>query len=200
MRTTTFEQFCRERGLVGDGEVQGHIHAGLRSAPNTTAYRRRHTTRLIQLQDARDAARALYRAAIAQGEIREATREERLAITAAGHDDNPSTQAARRVIAKRKTRARTLLPCLRPAAVWAAIDRLAREKGLTRSGLAVRAGLNCTTFNPSKRLRDDGVWRWPGMESIVAVLTVTETSLTTFAQMIEGAVNAEDDARADGTP
>ena len=35
--------------------------------------------------------------------------------------------------------------------IWTAIDALARRYGLTPSGLARRAGLDATAFNPSKR-------------------------------------------------
>ncbi len=40
--------------------------------------------------------------------------------------------------------------------VWKALDRLAAEAGLSPSALARRAGLDPTTFNPSKRVSKDG--------------------------------------------
>ena len=40
--------------------------------------------------------------------------------------------------------------------VWDAVDKLAKKHGLSPSGLAKLAGLDATTFNKSKRLRDDG--------------------------------------------
>ena len=49
--------------------------------------------------------------------------------------------------------------------VWHGIDRLARERGLTASGLARRAGLDPTTFNPSKRVTKQRKPRWPSTES-----------------------------------
>ena len=36
--------------------------------------------------------------------------------------------------------------------IWTAIDALARRYGLSPSGLANRAGLDATAFNPSKRV------------------------------------------------
>ena len=60
-------------------------------------------------------------------------------------------------------------------ALWAAIDRLAQRHGLSVSGLAKRAGLDPTTFNPSKRTGRDGKPRWPSTESLAKVLGVTDT-------------------------
>lgn len=97
----TFEQFVADRGLTGDADVQGHIHAGLRSAPTTKTYARWNAKKLRELQDARTDARRLYRAAIERGEIRAPTFWENLQATAEGHSDNESVQAARRVLAKR---------------------------------------------------------------------------------------------------
>ena len=45
--------------------------------------------------------------------------------------------------------------------IWTAIDALARRYGLTPSGLARRAGLDATAFNPSKRTTTEGRPRWP---------------------------------------
>ena len=69
--------------------------------------------------------------------------------------------------------------------VWSAIDRLAREQRLTASGLARRAGLDATTFNPSKRSTPDGHRRWPSTESIAKILEATRTSFSDFVGLIE---------------
>ena len=45
--------------------------------------------------------------------------------------------------------------------IWTAIDALARRYGLSPSGLARRAGLDATAFNPSKRMTTEGRPRWP---------------------------------------
>ncbi len=64
-------------------------------------------------------------------------------------------------------------PSLTHERIWAAIDAFAASHGLTASGLARRAGLDATTFNPSKRVGGDGRPRWPSMESIAKILEAT---------------------------
>jgi phage repressor protein C with HTH and peptisase S24 domain len=75
--------------------------------------------------------------------------------------------------------------------VWHGIDRLARERGLSASGLARRAGLDPTTFNPSKRVTKQSKPRWPSTESLAKILSATETSLDDFvALMADRPMNA----------
>ncbi|MTI43050.1 phage repressor protein C with HTH and peptisase S24 domain [Roseibium hamelinense] len=62
--------------------------------------------------------------------------------------------------------------------VWAAIDALAKRHGFSPSGLARRAGLDPTTFNPSKRFAADGRPRWPSTESLSKILEVTGEGIT----------------------
>src|ERR1044072_9229826 len=64
-----------------------------------------------------------------------------------------------------------LVPMLQHAAVWRGIDRLAAKHGLSASGLARRAGLDPTAFNPSKRITREGRPRWPSTESVAKILT-----------------------------
>src|ERR1700759_3617274 len=71
--------------------------------------------------------------------------------------------------------------------VWRAIDTLAAENGLSASGLARRAGLDPTTFNPSKRRMQDGRARWPSTESVAKVLDATGASLEAFTALVSGA-------------
>lgn len=102
-REMTLEAFAKARGLLTEADVQSHIHAGLRSAPTTKTYARWNKRKLAELQDAQDATVAAYEAAVDAGEIerpKPLTLEER----AAGHPDNPSTQAALRLLAKRNAR------------------------------------------------------------------------------------------------
>lgn len=68
--------------------------------------------------------------------------------------------------------------------VWRAIDRLAEQNGLTASGLARRAGLDATTFNPSKRQTTAGRQRWPSTESVAKILDATGFSLAEFVALI----------------
>ena len=71
------------------------------------------------------------------------------------------------------------------ARLWTAIDRLARREGLSTSGLARRAGLDPTSFNPSKRFGpgDPPRPRWPSTESLNRLLEVTGVSLGDFADL-----------------
>lgn len=71
--------------------------------------------------------------------------------------------------------------------VWRALDTLAAENGLSASGLAKKAGLDPTTFNPSKRRMADGHLRWPSTESIAKVLNATGATLDGFSALVYGA-------------
>lgn len=71
--------------------------------------------------------------------------------------------------------------------VWRALDALAAEHGLSASGLARRAGLDPTAFNPSKRTGADGRARWPSTESVSKVLAATGTGVEEFAALVTGA-------------
>jgi phage repressor protein C with HTH and peptisase S24 domain len=70
--------------------------------------------------------------------------------------------------------------------IWRALDALAAENGLSASGLARKAGLDPTAFNPSKRTGPDGRARWPSTESVAKVLSATGTGMDEFASLITG--------------
>jgi phage repressor protein C with HTH and peptisase S24 domain len=70
--------------------------------------------------------------------------------------------------------------------LWQALDSLAAERGLTPSGLARAAGLDSTSFNPSKRATPAGRPRWPGTESLARVLDATGLTLEAFARLVAG--------------
>jgi len=99
----TLEQWAAANGRVTSYDVQGHLHAGLRSAPQTKTYQRWNTRKLRQLQNARDETVRLYNAAIERGEVVAPieSRKERLERIAGGHPDNPAVQAARRLLKKK---------------------------------------------------------------------------------------------------
>ena len=80
--------------------------------------------------------------------------------------------------------------------IWRAIDALAAEHGLSASGLARRAGLDATAFNPSKRIGSDGRARWPSTESVAKVLAATGTGIEAFASLVTGLSSPS--SRADG--
>jgi phage repressor protein C with HTH and peptisase S24 domain len=78
-----------------------------------------------------------------------------------------------------------LVPMLKHAQVWRAIDRLAQEHGFSASGLARRAGLDPTTFNKSKRMTREGKLRWPSTESVAKILAATGATLGEFVSYME---------------
>jgi len=70
--------------------------------------------------------------------------------------------------------------------IWRGIDQLAAHYGLTASGLARRAGLDPTAFNPSKREGADGRPRWPSTESLARVLDAVGAGFDDFAALVDG--------------
>jgi phage repressor protein C with HTH and peptisase S24 domain len=85
-------------------------------------------------------------------------------------------------------------PMLQHADVWRGIDRLAAKNGLSASGLARRAGLDPTAFNPSKRTTREGRSRWPSTESIAKVLAVTGETFGGFVSLTGAVGTASDQA------
>jgi phage repressor protein C with HTH and peptisase S24 domain len=75
------------------------------------------------------------------------------------------------------------------AQLWKAIDGLARSEGLSVSALARRAGLDATSFNPSKRFGpgEPPRPRWPSTESLTRILSATGLSLGEFAALARDA-------------
>lgn len=73
-----------------------------------------------------------------------------------------------------------------PADLWEALDALALERGLTPSGLARAAGLDPTTFNPSRRLSPQGDMRWMALPTLLRVLDVLKISPAQFMLGLEG--------------
>ena len=66
--------------------------------------------------------------------------------------------------------------------IWNGIEKLAESKGLSLSGLAVKAGLDPTSFNKSKRIGADGRKRWPSTESMNKILQATNTTIFEFME------------------
>lgn len=81
------------------------------------------------------------------------------------------------------------------AQIWEAIDRLAAAYNMTPSGLARRAGLDPTTFNPSKRTTPQGKLRWPSTESVSKVLKATGATMGEFVALIGDQVGGVPQAR-----
>src|SRR3954449_6755665 len=70
--------------------------------------------------------------------------------------------------------------------VWAAIAAIAERYGYSASGLARKAGLDPTSFNPSKRHGPEGRQRWPTTESIARVLDAAGASVEEFTDLLSG--------------
>lgn len=70
--------------------------------------------------------------------------------------------------------------------IWHAIDVMAAKKGMTVCELAKKAGLDESTFNPSKRISRSGRLRWPSQETINMALDATGMSMYEFAQIVDG--------------
>ncbi|MBL8557666.1 MAG: helix-turn-helix transcriptional regulator [Hyphomonadaceae bacterium] len=71
-------------------------------------------------------------------------------------------------------------------ALWAALDTLAANHGLSTSGLARASGLDATTFNKSKRIGPDGRLRWPSTESLARALAAVGSTFEEFAALVAG--------------
>jgi len=69
--------------------------------------------------------------------------------------------------------------------IWTAIERLAASNGFSPSGLAIKAGLDPTSFNKSKRVSPDGKLRWPSTESISKILSVTDSTMSDLVSLID---------------
>lgn len=67
--------------------------------------------------------------------------------------------------------------------IWEGIENLADKKGLSLSALAVKSGLDPTSFNKSKRLSPDGRKRWPSTESMNKLLEATNTTIFEFMEL-----------------
>ena len=104
MEVIDFEQYAaRFGGARADiGDAGTHSPMGHMSKRARDAAIKAVSARSAATVERRDELRKQYDAAIARGEIRPPTFDERIERTAAGHPDNPSVQAARRILEKRK--------------------------------------------------------------------------------------------------
>jgi phage repressor protein C with HTH and peptisase S24 domain len=80
--------------------------------------------------------------------------------------------------------------------IWNALDQMAMYKSLSPSALARQAGLDPTSFNPSKRQSRDGRPRWPSTESIFKVLKATGTTLDEFIAYVKNAPEGKESYKA----
>lgn len=80
---------------------------------------------------------------------------------------------------------------LRHQDIWRAIDLLAESHGLSASGLAKLAGLDPTSFNPSKRSTTDGRARWPSTETLAKIFQVTGEDFDRLPAYISGDIGPD---------
>lgn len=71
---------------------------------------------------------------------------------------------------------------IKPENLWEAIVKIAQCKKMSCSRLAKFSGLDATTFNKSKRMNKDGVYKWPSTASLAKVLNATHITLLDFAK------------------
>ncbi len=69
--------------------------------------------------------------------------------------------------------------------VWRALDQIAADNGHSASALAKLAGLDPTSFNPSKRVTREGRLRWPSVETLAKVAEATGNGLRDVAAMLD---------------
>lgn len=101
MEVLTFDEFSAKRGCPSTAPSRPEMHRYPRRPPGS---QQRAMDRIVLAEgDAwvrrREALRQEYDAKVAAGEIRPPGRRERLEKAATGHPDNPSTQAALRLLA-----------------------------------------------------------------------------------------------------
>jgi lambda repressor-like predicted transcriptional regulator len=64
--------------------------------------------------------------------------------------------------------------------LWNTIDKIAAKEGLSLPRLALKAGLDQSTFSHARRQRN-----WPSMQTIARVLNVTKISPVEWARLID---------------
>lgn len=81
--------------------------------------------------------------------------------------------------------------------MWLSMGYLAKKMKLSCSGLAVRGGLNATTFNKSKRASKYGQPRWLSVETIFKILKSSHTSVMEYAAILQMLMDEYDENNTD---
>jgi phage repressor protein C with HTH and peptisase S24 domain len=68
--------------------------------------------------------------------------------------------------------------------IWRGIEILAERHNWSLAELAVRAGLDPTALNRSKRLSQVGKPRWPSTSTLAKVLKASEVTFQDFSRLI----------------
>ena len=71
------------------------------------------------------------------------------------------------------------------ASIWGAIDVVARNRNMSRSGLARFSGLDATAFNISKRFERSGKPHWPALYTLIKVLGATSMPMSDFGHICD---------------
>lgn len=69
--------------------------------------------------------------------------------------------------------------------IWAAIDHVASQAGLSASELAKRAGLDPRKFDVAQRVDRHGTVRWPPLPFILKILPVAGITLTEYGELVD---------------
>jgi hypothetical protein len=69
--------------------------------------------------------------------------------------------------------------------IWDAFEAIAKRCGMSLSALSKSAGLDPTSFNPSKRYGPGGRERWPSTETLSRVLHVANMDMRAFADILD---------------
>jgi hypothetical protein len=69
--------------------------------------------------------------------------------------------------------------------IWTAFEAIAERRGMSLSALSKSAGLDPTSFNPSKRHGPDGRERWPSTETLSRVLAIASMTLRDLADLLD---------------
>ena len=75
--------------------------------------------------------------------------------------------------------------------IWAAFETIAKRCGMSLSALSTHAGLDPTSFNPSKRSGPGGRERWPSTETLARVLEVADMTMRDFADILDAQTDVE---------
>lgn len=69
--------------------------------------------------------------------------------------------------------------------VWNAIDKIAKEKGVSLMALSKMSRLDCGALAKARRKLPYGIVHYPSMTTIEKVLSATDISFIEFAKMVE---------------
>lgn len=69
--------------------------------------------------------------------------------------------------------------------VWNAIDKIAKEKGVSLTKLSELSNLDKTCLYPTKRTLPYGIIHYPSLGTVEKILSATGITFVEFAKMVE---------------